>query len=95
LYTSRGKISIKQARYREDPAPLDEACPCPTCRHYSRAYLRHLFVAREILAMRLNTFHNLHFFLSLMRGAGEAVRDGRLAEFSRDFLAKFGAGKDT
>ena len=73
LYTRRGKLVIKQARYREDAQPLDPECSCYTCRHYSRAYLRHLFVAREILAMRLNTLHNLHFYLDMMRRAREAI----------------------
>ncbi len=94
LYTRRGKISIKQSRYREDPAPLDDACPCPTCSHYSRAYLRHLYVSSEILSMRLNTYHNLFFFLELMRLAREAITEGRFAAFAKQFLAEFRAGEE-
>jgi queuine tRNA-ribosyltransferase len=93
LYTRRGKVSIKQARYREDPAPLDESCPCPACRNYSRAYLRHLYVSREILSMRLNTYHNLHFYLDLMRRAREAILVGSFAAFARGFLATFAEGE--
>lgn len=97
LYTRTGRINIKQARFREDPEPLDPACTCPTCRNYSRAYLSHLFRAGEILSMRLNTYHNLHFFLTLMREARQAILAGRFEAFARDFLARFGqepAGQD-
>ncbi|MCZ6533797.1 MAG: tRNA guanosine(34) transglycosylase Tgt [SAR324 cluster bacterium] len=93
LYTRHGKISIKQARYREDPAPLEESCPCPTCRNYSRAYLRHLYVSSEILSMRLNTYHNLYFFLDLMRQARGAIAAGRFAAFAAEFLAAFNSGE--
>jgi queuine tRNA-ribosyltransferase len=89
LYTRAGKVSIKQTRYREDPAPLDEECPCPTCRNYSRAYLRHLFASNEILSMRLNTYHNLFFYLELMRRAREAILAGSFAAFAREFLATY------
>lgn len=75
LFTWHGKVTLKQARYREDPNPPDETCTCYTCRHFSLAYLRHLFVAREILSAVLNTIHNLHFYLELMskvrHGIGE------------------------
>jgi queuine tRNA-ribosyltransferase len=67
LFTSEGRVSIKQARYAEDPAPLDPACSCQVCRRYSRAYLRHLYAANELLAQVLNTVHNLHFYLQTMR----------------------------
>jgi queuine tRNA-ribosyltransferase len=81
LFTSRGRLNIKRAEYREDPAPPDPACPCYVCRNYSRAYLRHLYIAREILAMRLNTWHNLHFYLSFMREMREAIAVGRFGGF--------------
>ena len=67
LFTSEGRVSIKQARYAVDPAPLDPACECMVCRRYSRAYLRHLYAANELLAQVLNTVHNLHFYLQTMR----------------------------
>ena len=89
LYTSRGKVTIKQARYREDSLPLDPDCSCYTCRTFSRAYLRHLFVSRELLAYRLNTLHNLAFYLDLMRGAREAINRGELAEYIAAYQAVF------
>ena len=89
LFTSRGKVSIKQARYREDPEPLDPDCLCETCQHYSRAYLRHLYLSGEILGMRLNTLHNLHFFLNLMRNAREAILENRFSKFKKDFLEQY------
>ncbi len=87
LFTSRGIVRIRNARYRDDPRPLDEACSCYTCRHYSRAYLRHLDQCNEILGARLNTLHNLHFYLSLMDGIRRAIEAGRLAEWARAALA--------
>jgi queuine tRNA-ribosyltransferase len=81
LFTSAGMIHIKRAEYRDDPRPLDEACACETCRRYSRAYLRHLFMAGEILGLRLNTLHNLHHYATLMKGAREAIEAGRYAAF--------------
>ncbi len=73
LYTSGGTINIKNAAYAADAEPVDPHCPCYTCRHYSRAYLRHLFLSKEILAARLNTLHNLAFFLSLIRQIRQAI----------------------
>ena len=81
LYTSLGKVNIKRAQFREDDSPLDPACSCMTCRTFSRAYLRHLYTARELLAYRLNTLHNLAFFLGLMRGAREAIESGTYAAY--------------
>ncbi len=86
LFTSHGKISIKQARFREDSKPLDPECQCNTCQHYSRAYLRHLYLSGEILGMRLNTLHNLHFFLNLMKNARNAILENRFAAFKKEFL---------
>jgi queuine tRNA-ribosyltransferase len=83
LFTSEGRVSIKRTEYREDPSPLDPACGCYTCRNYSRGYLRHIFLAREILSMRLNTVHNLHFYLEFMRLMREAIAGGGFAEFRR------------
>jgi queuine tRNA-ribosyltransferase len=87
LFTSTGRLVIKNAIYREDERPLDPGCACPTCRRYSRAYLRHLYVSREILAMRLLTAHNLHFYLALMRRVREAIAAGTYARFRAEFLA--------
>jgi queuine tRNA-ribosyltransferase len=72
-FTSEGRVNIKQARYQDDPGPLDPRCDCPTCTRYSRAYLRHLFVAREILVLRLLSLHNLHHYGALMRGLRDEI----------------------
>jgi queuine tRNA-ribosyltransferase len=88
LFTSQGKLVIKHARYAKDERPLDPACGCYTCRTFSRAYLRHLFIAGELVAMRLNTLHNLHFYLSLMKEARAAIEADRYVDFQRGFLAR-------
>ncbi len=88
LFTSFGKISIKQAGYAEDPRPLDPECACYVCRRYSRAYLRHLYKSNEILASVLNTHHNLHYYLDLMRQAREAIEKKVFDRFRKDFLTK-------
>lgn len=92
LFTSRGRIVIKNARYQDDPRPVDEECGCYTCRHYSRAYLRHLYMAREILSSHLNTIHNLHYFVGLMAGMRQAISEERFAAFRKDFYARRAAG---
>lgn len=81
LFTSTGRISIKRAEYKTDSAPLDPNCNCYTCRNYTRAYLRHLFLTKEILSMRLNTIHNLHFYLEFFRKMRRAITDGYFREF--------------
>ncbi len=86
LFTSQGKVTIKQSRYREDNEPLDPNCACSTCGNYSRAYLRHLYVSGEILAMRLNTLHNLHFFINLVQDAQKTIEKGTFQSFKRAFL---------
>lgn len=85
LFTRRGNVLIKNARYREDERPLDEHCVCYTCRNYSRAYLRHLYMAKEILSYRLNTLHNLFYFTSLLEGLREALHEGTFTEFRHNF----------
>jgi len=87
LFTSLGRINIKGAQHARDERPPDPACDCYTCRHFSRAYLRHLFVADEILGLRLNTLHNLHFYLTLMRQLRDTIQDGTFAAFRAGFLA--------
>jgi queuine tRNA-ribosyltransferase len=88
LFSSQGRINIKAKMYEEDGGPLDPECGCHVCRTYSRAYLRHLYRAGEILASQLNTYHNLYYFLDLMRQAREAIRDNRFTEFRRDFIVR-------
>jgi len=92
LFTSQGRLLLKNARYADDPRPVDESCNCMVCRRYSRAYLRHLFMANEILAAVLNTHHNLYFYLDIMRRIREAIGFGNLAEFSSELQARFEAG---
>lgn len=88
LFTRRGRIIIKKAEYADDPGPVDQDCACYTCRHYSRAYLRHLYLSRELLSYRLNTLHNIHYFLELMRSLQDAVAQDRFLEFKKDFYEK-------
>ena len=86
--TRQGRIVIKQARYKSDPLPLDPDCGCPTCRGgYARAYLRHLYLAREILVLRLMTLHNLHRYAELMRGARRAILEGGFQRYAAGELA--------
>jgi len=89
LFTSRGRINLRKAEFREDPAPIEEACGCYTCRHFSRAYLHHLFKAGEILGLRLNTIHNLHFLLQIMRRIRASILDGSFAALRGDFRAQY------
>jgi len=86
LFTSRGKINIKNQQYRNDFSPLDDACDCSVCQTYTRAYLCHLYRAGEISALRLNTLHNLRFMLNLAAAVRHAIRGGRFLEFKREFL---------
>lgn len=83
LFTSNGRISIKRAEYKADSEPLDKDCNCYTCRNYTRAYLRHLFLTKEILSMRLNTIHNLYFYLEFFRKMREALANGNFREYKR------------
>lgn len=89
LYTWQGKISIKRSEYREDPSPLDPECDCYTCKTYTKAYLRHLFLSGEILGSRLNTIHNVHFYMQLMAKARQAIEEGRWEEFRDDCYRRF------
>jgi queuine tRNA-ribosyltransferase len=94
LFTSRGVIRIKNARFAGDPKPLDPACGCPTCARYSRAYLRHLFASGEILYSILATAHNLYFYLDTMRVVRQAIALNRFAKFRREFLAELERGPE-
>ena len=86
LYTRRGVIKLRNARYRDDLAPLDADCACYTCRNFTRAYLHHLQRVNEMLGARLNTLHNLHYYQELMRGLRAAIAAGRLAAFAADMV---------
>lgn len=85
LFTSQGRVNIKAKIYEDDAGPLDPACSCMVCKNYSRAYLRHLYRSGEILASQLNTYHNLHFYLDLMRKIRESIRHNNFDEFRRQF----------
>jgi queuine tRNA-ribosyltransferase len=93
LFTSTGRVNIKNAVYAGDPRPLDERCSCMVCKTYSRAYLRHLFQANEILASILNSHHNVAFFLDIMSKIRQAIAFGELADFSSEFLARIETGE--
>jgi queuine tRNA-ribosyltransferase len=88
LFTSEGKVLIKQAQYADDARPLDPGCNCYTCRTFTRAYLRHLFQAKEILFSTLGTLHNIHHFLVLMRNMRAAILEGTFPQFLRSSIAE-------
>jgi len=92
LYTSEGRVLIKNARYTADQRPPDPNCSCSVCRRYTRAYLRHLFAAGELTAAILATHHNVHFYLDLMRQIREAIEFGNLANFSSEMHARYAVG---
>ena len=86
-WTPRGQVNVKNARHADDPRPLDETCTCPACTGYSRAYLHHVFRAGEMISGMLLTWHNLHYYQSLMQGLRDAIAGGRLDAFVADFHA--------
>jgi queuine tRNA-ribosyltransferase len=88
FFTSFGKVVIRNAQYERDRQPIDSECGCYTCRNFTRAYLRHLFNAGEVLALRLGTIHNLFFYLNLMRNIRASIGQGTFKEFKKEFLAK-------
>jgi queuine tRNA-ribosyltransferase len=94
LFTTRGRLTIRNARWADDDRPADPSCGCYTCRTFSRAYLRHLFKSGETLGLRLNTIHNLHHFLDLRAGARAAVERGGYDEYRRRRLAEYAAGPE-
>jgi len=88
LFTSQGKVNIKNAKYADDPGPLDPECPCDACTKYSRAYLRHLFICGEVLSARLNTLHNLTHYLGLMSQMRNAILENRFDDWVNSFYTK-------
>jgi len=92
LFTSQGKLTIRNARFADDRRPADPACGCYTCPTFTRAYLRHLFKSAELLGLRLNTIHNVTYYLSLMADARRAIEEGRFDAFRRERLAAWQAG---
>ena len=91
-FTRRGTVNIRNARHQDDPRPLDEACGCPACRNYSRAYLHHLAKAEEVLGLMLMTWHNLQYYQDLMGDLRGAVAEGRLAGYAAEFAAQQALG---
>ena len=89
LFTSQGVIRIKRSEFKEDFSPLDPACGCYTCKNFTKAYLRHLHVAGEILGLRLNTLHNIAYYLNLMKQIREAIEEDRFAKFKKNILSQF------
>jgi queuine tRNA-ribosyltransferase len=92
LFTSGGTLNITNARHRFDTAPVDAMCDCYTCHHYSRSYLRHLYMARELLAYRLTTIHNIHYYLNLVKEIRRAIVAGGFNAFKQDFFARQKSG---
>jgi queuine tRNA-ribosyltransferase len=88
-FTADGRLNVRRAELKADPRPLDETCDCSTCKRFSRAYIRHLFVADEILGLRLVSLHNVHFLVALMRRSRAAIIDGTFDAWSRDWLARY------
>jgi queuine tRNA-ribosyltransferase len=88
LFTSSGVLSMRNARHKEDFSTIDEECDCYTCRNYSRAYLRHLFIANEILALELSSIHNLHFYLNLVKMARQKILEGTFLEWKNEMIHK-------
>jgi len=88
MFTGGGTLNITNARYRTDTEPPDPSCTCYTCRHYSRAYLRHLYMSRELLAYRLNTIHNIHYFLRLAQDMRGAIAEQRFTDFRKEFYRR-------
>ena len=86
LFTSQGRVRIKNAIHAEDLGPIEPGCTCKTCQHYSRAYLRHLFQTNELLGLHLATYHNVFFYLELMRTIRQAIIEGRFRGWQEEFL---------
>ncbi|WP_338817942.1 Queuine tRNA-ribosyltransferase [Moorella thermoacetica] len=93
VMTTYGKLVVRNAAYARDFRPLDPECDCYTCRNYTRAYIRHLLKAEEILGLRLTTIHNLHFLIKLMQRLRQAIAEGRLEEVAADFYERYNSGK--
>jgi queuine tRNA-ribosyltransferase len=94
VFTSHGKLVVRNAEYSKDYTPLDPECDCYTCRNYSRAYIRHLFKAKEILGARLTTIHNLYFLIKLMDRIRVAIKNDSLLKLRDEFYIKYGYNRD-
>jgi len=94
LYTWEGKINLKNSQFKDDPTPISETCKCPTCTHYSKAYLRHLFNTNELLAKYLATLHNISFYMELMKEIRKNIEEGKFFKWKKEILNKFKGGFD-
>ena len=94
VYTKHGKLNLFNAKFELDERPIEEGCQCPACRRYSRAYIRHLLKAKEMLGMRLCVLHNLYYYNHLMEDIREAIEEGRYARFKKATLAKMEEKED-
>jgi queuine tRNA-ribosyltransferase len=90
-FTDRGQVVIRNGEFKADLGPLDPECACHACKNYSRAYIRHLFNAKEVLGLRLAAYHNVHYYINLMRRIREAIDAGQYTEFEREYLEKYGS----
>jgi queuine tRNA-ribosyltransferase len=91
VFTSKGKVVVRNAEYAEDFRPLDDECDCYACKNYSRAYIRHMFKAKEILGARLTTIHNLRYLINLMEKIRQAIMEDSLLDFAEEFYSKYGS----
>lgn len=94
VYTNKGKLNLFNAKYETDPSPIEEGCQCPACKYHSRAYIRHLLKAKEMLGMRLCVLHNLYFYNTMMEEIREAIETGTFSEYKKNKLARMEAGLD-
>jgi len=94
VMTSRGRVVVKNGKYAHDFGPLDENCDCYACTHFSRAYIRHLFNAKEITAGRLASIHNLRFLLHMMEEIRQAIAEDRLLDYRKEFYARYDLTKN-
>ena len=93
LMTHKGRINIRDAKYKEDFTPLDSECDCYTCRNYTKAYLRHLYVADETFGKRLLSIHNIRFLIKMMEDARKAIQEDRFGDFKKEMIEKYGSKK--
>ena len=93
VYTKHGKLNLKNARFEIDDRPIEEGCGCPACQHYSRAYIRHLLKANEMLGMRFCVLHNLYFYNNMMKEIREAIEEGRYQSYKKSMLESLAGGE--
>ena len=94
VFTSHGRVVVKNGKYARDFTPIEEGCDCYACTHFTRAYIRHLFNAKEITAGRLTSIHNLRFLLHMMEEIRQAIAEDRLLDYRRDFYARYDLTKN-